>query len=133
EDTSSEERNEKPPSTPAVRFRSASPYAPRLYVSLRSPPTRRTCVAVSSSPLLFASLLSHRPPPPSPLVRSRSPTRNTTQAAPEAGNETHVWHYFRSGQSGRSAQTAARHLSAVASNPRRSAPHFAAFKYGRLR
>lgn len=79
-------------------------------------------------PLLFSPLplLSLRPPSPLPRL-----TRNTTQAAPEAGNETHVWHYFRSGQSGRSAQTSARHLSAVASNHRQSAPLFGVFKHGR--
>jgi len=65
------------------------------------------CGGVLSSSLFLA--LSPSPP-------ARAVTRNTTQAAPEAGNETHVWHYFRSGQSGRSGADRARHLSAVASN-----------------
>lgn len=86
---------------------------------------RRLAGLVWRCPPLLFSFLSLAPSP------SRCPTRNTTQAAPEAGNETHVWHYFRSGQSGRPAQATARHLSAVAFNQRRSAPHLAAFKHGR--
>lgn len=70
------ERN--PPSAPP-RFDSSpqSPYAPRLYVSLRSP-TRRTCVAVCpllSASLLFASLTVS----PSSLLSSRAPKRNTSR------------------------------------------------------
>lgn len=58
-----------------------SPYAPRLYVSLRSP-TRRTCVAVSSSPLLSsASPLSTAP---SPLSRAS----HATQHKPHRRRET---------------------------------------------
>lgn len=120
------ERNHLPTPTPAVRFRSAKPLrAASLRVStLADSPDLCGGVLLSSSLFCLSSLYG----PPSPLPRL---TRNTTQAAPEAGNETHVWHYFRSGQSARSAQTSARHLSAVASNHRQSAPLFGVFKHGR--
>lgn len=120
------ERNHLPTPTPAVRFRSAKPLrAASLRVStLADSPDLCGGILLSSSLFCLSSL--YGPLPPLPRL-----TRNTTQAAPEAGNETHVWHYFRSGQSGRSAQTSARHLSAVASNHRQSAPLFGVFKHGR--
>lgn len=92
-----------------------SPYAPRVSTCLYA---RRLAGLVWRCPPLLFSPPFHSPVSPLP----RSATRNTTQAAPEAGNETHVWHYFRSGQSGQSAQSTARHLSIVSLNHRRSAP-----------
>lgn len=67
----------------------------RVSLRVSTDPTRRTVCGASpaSSP--------HRPPFFLPLTPSSLFTRNTTQAAPEAGNETYVGHYFRSGQSGR--------------------------------
>lgn len=59
---------------------------------------RRVSLRVSIRSGLFAGLCGGAPP------------HSTTQAAPEAGNETHVWHYFRSGQSGLSARSPRRHL-----------------------
>lgn len=105
----------------AIQFRSKKPLrAPRLLRVSTDSDSPDCAVCLPPSPLPAPSPPSFYPLAP-PL---RLFTHNTTQAAPEAGNETYVGHYFRSGQSERPARLP------PAGQFRKSTTKRATFKYG---